>query len=495
MERLGRLFLLWASVSAASWLVPDAELQPAALSLDPEYPVYLQGEKVTLTCSAPEEVEAAGYVFYKEQRDQTFKELPSTGQGPYKTFKVSQNTAGKYSCTYWTLLSEQEIWSPHSGLVSVAVTKRLRTPVLSVSPKREVYRSGEFINFTCSVSDSRPVTKIMFHKDDRRLHEPHQLSSSPNRNTYTLRLSPQDSGRYSCTYHVVESGREIQSTKSNNTHISVMGPDSSTAVPDAHTHGSKRRVTRSPAAATTSPLQVTSSHPVTEESSPSAGPDRPATSPPSSSQSTCSEVLSAFPITGAATESFVPNFSRTTSHVGVSSSISPFPDSATPFTSSGGPRSASQPTTASEAKNENGTQPLVVGCSGAAVLFLAFVVWLFRKKRKGNSRRLSRSFWKSLKGPHSRGVSRINCPSRMHLELQEKAKPREVDQDWGILPKSKPVSSKGGDPAIQNQVNDDADSGAEFEFPDLDPTYTLLGYACSTFFLAESDLPAEDSHV
>ncbi|XP_048373934.1 uncharacterized protein LOC125445118 isoform X3 [Sphaerodactylus townsendi] len=398
--------------------VTITELQPAALSLDPEYPVYLQGEKVTLTCSAPEEVEAAGYVFYKEQRDQTFKELPSTGQGPYKTFKVSQNTAGKYSCTYWTLLSEQEIWSPHSGLVSVAVTKRLRTPVLSVSPKREVYRSGEFINFTCSVSDSRPVTKIMFHKDDRRLHEPHQLSSSPNRNTYTLRLSPQDSGRYSCTYHVVESGREIQSTKSNNTHISVM-----------------------------------------------------------------------------ATESFVPNFSRTTSHVGVSSSISPFPDSATPFTSSGGPRSASQPTTASEAKNENGTQPLVVGCSGAAVLFLAFVVWLFRKKRKGNSRRLSRSFWKSLKGPHSRGVSRINCPSRMHLELQEKAKPREVDQDWGILPKSKPVSSKGGDPAIQNQVNDDADSGAEFEFPDLDPTYTLLGYACSTFFLAESDLPAEDSHV
>ncbi|KAL8177160.1 UNVERIFIED_CONTAM: hypothetical protein K2H54_042715 [Gekko kuhli] len=75
------------------------------------------------------------------------------------------------------------------------------------------------------------------------------------------------------------------------------------------------------------------------------------------------------------------------------------------------------------------------------------------------------------------------------------AKPQEVDPDWGILPKPKAVSSKHGGPSKQSKVDDDADSGAVFEFLDIDPTYTLLGFPCSTFFQAESKPPAKDTHI
>ncbi|XP_054850515.1 cell surface glycoprotein MUC18-like [Eublepharis macularius] len=363
------------------------ELPPAAtLSLDPKHPVYLQGERVTLTCSAPDGQEVAGYRFYKEQPDQTLRELPHKGQGPYEAFNVDRSSAGKYSCVYWMLVKERGIQSPYSSLVSVALTERPRAPLFSVSPKREVYTSGEFINFTCSARDVHHVSKITFFKDLQQL-QVIQLPSSPESTTHVLRLLPQDGGKYSCMYQALESGREISSRKSRAINIAVAVlpavtiPEASTAVVVAHTYETYvTSSTDSLGVPTPAVLQLTSSQLATEENLHRAAPDGPATSAPSSSQSTWRDSVSS---------SADPHGSRKPS----GSQGSP-----KPFTSSSDPRSTSQTRTVSKAENGNATLstdgslhlPLVAGCSGAGALFLLFLVCIFSKKLKGTSRTSSR---------------------------------------------------------------------------------------------------------
>ncbi|KAL8177159.1 UNVERIFIED_CONTAM: hypothetical protein K2H54_042707 [Gekko kuhli] len=235
------------SAQSNQCVVSIVELPPAALSLDPKYPVYINEEWVTLTCSAPEGRQVSGYLFYKELQDRTLRELPHPSRGRYVSLWVNQSTAGKYRCAYWIQLSGRGIWSPRSGPVSVAMT------------------------------DSQ-----------------HLLVTWDNF-THTIRLWPQDGGRYSCKYQVVESEREIPSLTSNVISISVMAgtvPGPSTAVMPVHTYETTAGVTDSPGAPESPALQLTSSQPSVEENSHSDEPDGPATSLPRSSQPTLHDGIS-----------------------------------------------------------------------------------------------------------------------------------------------------------------------------------------------------------
>ncbi|XP_028559632.2 uncharacterized protein LOC114582629 isoform X1 [Podarcis muralis] len=94
-------------------------------------------------------------------------------------------------------------------------------PRFSVSPKQDIYRTGELINFTCSAPDHRNISGVTFFSHQWILYF---QKPPPSGGTFThpLRLSPQDSGEYSCTYNVIQS-RE-QSQGSNSIHVAVMDP-------------------------------------------------------------------------------------------------------------------------------------------------------------------------------------------------------------------------------------------------------------------------------
>ncbi|XP_077171465.1 uncharacterized protein LOC143826513 [Paroedura picta] len=539
--------------------------------------VFVQGEKVQLTCSPPGRRRAEEFLFYKlnprnqwdrlmRQKEDTWEvsithqeqeitfictyakrnragellqSAPSNlsvvsiiGQGPYRAFEVDPNAAGKYSCTYWMLFSGREIRSPHSGLSAP------RPPLFSVSPEQEVYSSGEVLSLRCLTPGGLQVSEVTFLKDSQRLHLT-RLPASPGNFTHAFPISPQDGGKYSCKYLAVKSGREIPSLASNVLRIAVMAIPVTEPWPatlNVHTYETVAGVTNSPGVpASLAPDQLAarensgateahgpatpvprSSQLIPHDSNSSSTESRGSTKPVDSQEPTkpvdswvstnlVDSWVSTKPVDSRGSTKPVDSWVSTNL---VDSWISTklFDSSISRKTSidSSDLGSTSQTRTVSGAEDRNGVLstggnlnfPLVVGCSAAGILFLVLLlVCLTRRKLKGNRKRASRSFWENLDDHHFRKLSRIYHPNRTHLDLQEIAKPQEADQDQVILPKPADVSSSCGDPSIQSQADDNADFGAEFKFPAIDLTYTLLGYPCSTFLQAKSSSPAKDTHL
>ncbi|XP_042332420.1 uncharacterized protein LOC121935212 [Sceloporus undulatus] len=96
-------------------------------------------------------------------------------------------------------------------------------PLFSVSPKQEIYRSGESINLTCSAVGNHRMSRIQFTNSKWFLYFP-ALPPSMANFTHALRISPQDSGMFSCIYYVEEPGQETIYLKSNAVRISVLDP-------------------------------------------------------------------------------------------------------------------------------------------------------------------------------------------------------------------------------------------------------------------------------
>ncbi|XP_053218772.1 immunoglobulin superfamily member 1-like isoform X2 [Podarcis raffonei] len=337
-----------------------ASFPPAELFQQPQEPVYSPGEWVTLTCSAPEEMDMAGFNFYKEQHDQIYKELPDQGSGPYAAFPVNKNTAGVYRCLYWVQNSGQMIQSPMSSPVSVVMTEHPRPPFLTVSPEKDSYRREESIKLRCSAYESRDVSKIQFFKDKRQL-QLINVPSSLNTFTHIQLLLPQDGGDYSCKYHIVVSGREFPSRESNSIRILVLDEPLST-MPTFST-----------------PDQAALSF---------AAPTRPPrTSTLATSSTSSSRYMARTPSTHTKLLASSTSWSS-------SSQLSLHYSTSTSSTNAQESRKSStccDPKSTTDQKKDNSEKgsypfllPLAIGCStGGCFFLLVFVVCIYRRKHKG----------------------------------------------------------------------------------------------------------------
>ncbi|KAM9121186.1 Fc receptor-like protein 5 [Pangshura tecta] len=210
--------------SARSQPVPVPVMEPLlapALSLSPQHPVYVWGERVTLECSAPGIQEVAGYRFYKRHRGRAPEELPAGATGPLEMLTVEVGDPSEYSCAYWVLRASREFPSPESPSMPVAVIAPLPAPQLTASPAHPVYVVGEAVALTCSIPGAPTLATVQFSKDGGELTSP-LLSNSP-----TLQLASVGTGHagtYSCRYQRWESGREISSPPSGTVAISVLVP-------------------------------------------------------------------------------------------------------------------------------------------------------------------------------------------------------------------------------------------------------------------------------
>ncbi|KAM6449647.1 uncharacterized protein PHA67_017063 [Liasis olivaceus] len=105
------------------------------LSLDPHQLVYNPGQQVRLICSASEWPQLSEYqVHYKDPQYETkFRKIYLTSNNTRQhNIVVEKDTAGEYRCQYWIVVSGQEICSPWSKLVSVAMTDLINFNLLAV---------------------------------------------------------------------------------------------------------------------------------------------------------------------------------------------------------------------------------------------------------------------------------------------------------------------------------------------------------------------------
>nr|XP_042701366.1 alpha-1B-glycoprotein-like [Chrysemys picta bellii] len=103
-------------------IMVTAPPQAPLLSLDPPHAVYLPGERLNLSCSAPGAQEVTGYRFYKRRPEQSSVQLPSPRGGPQLEILAALGDEGPYTCQYWSRGSGRELPSGLSQPIAIRVT-------------------------------------------------------------------------------------------------------------------------------------------------------------------------------------------------------------------------------------------------------------------------------------------------------------------------------------------------------------------------------------
>ncbi|XP_053900878.1 alpha-1B-glycoprotein-like [Malaclemys terrapin pileata] len=217
--------------SDAVTLVLTEPLPAPALSLSPQHPVYVRGERVTLECWAPRGQEVAGYRFYKRHRGQAPEELPAGAMGPLEMLTVEMGDPSEYSCAYWILRASREIPSRESPPVPIAVIDPPPQPALSVDPPSGVVSEGLPLLITCMAPGDTSERRFHFYKDGAEIvpgDTGSEISTTePSTSSMTvsvlsvLRAGPSNTGQFSCGYEVNMSGRWIPSPRSQAVNITV----------------------------------------------------------------------------------------------------------------------------------------------------------------------------------------------------------------------------------------------------------------------------------
>ncbi|XP_075768211.1 alpha-1B-glycoprotein-like [Pelodiscus sinensis] len=197
-------------------LLPLLDPLPApSLSLDRSSQIYLPGEQVTLTCSAPANQWVTGYRFFLLNELQEPSTIPHPNGGAQLALIAQKGRAGAYTCAYWRQESSGEISSGNSNSISITVRDPPAAPTFALSPPHQLYLSGESVQLTCSPpSGNEAVTRFQFSKEEKRIFLPFVPPGNSYSGVRNLKLKPGDSGSYTCRYWIHPPGREIQSLES-----------------------------------------------------------------------------------------------------------------------------------------------------------------------------------------------------------------------------------------------------------------------------------------
>ncbi|CAM5100344.1 unnamed protein product [Natator depressus] len=459
--------------------VTDPPRKPS-VSLSPDYLAYVAGERVEINCLAPPGASPVEYGLYKN--GEPVGSLLGDAGTWLTDLQVNgtRNATRSFSCTYTELIQGRAVPSYASDPVSVSVFLALASPSLRLIPSLPLYMTGETVSAECIIPNGTYVPSAHWvRRDGEPLPEPPEPQ-------LPLNVTPSDSGTYRCGYSTELHGRHLRSPPSNPVPLSVTDPPP------------QPELSMGPPSGVVSeglPLLITCMAPGnTSERRFHFYKDGAEIVP----GDTGSEISTTEPSTGSM------NFS-------VLSIPRAGPNNAGEFSCGYEANMGGRwiPSPRSQAVNITVTTwslpiPVVAGSGGAAtaLALLLLLVCLCRKK-KAATRRLSTSYWKSQELRRSRIMRQSTDISGVNICFQQTTKggwPQAASQDWGLLPKlpaegPRPGRAAGWAAPLKGQKEeDDADSGAEFEFPDIDPTYTQLTFSCSTFRQGQG-LSASLEHV
>ncbi|XP_039354705.1 Fc receptor-like protein 5 [Mauremys reevesii] len=190
------------------------------LSLDPPNTVYLPGERLSLSCSAPGAQEVTGYRFYKRPPEQSSEELPSPQGGPRLEILAAVGDEGPYTCQYWSRESGRELPSELSQLVAIRMTERPPAPRLALAPPHPVYIPGERVTLRCSAPRSEGVAGYRFYRQRGGLIAD-GVPEPTGGARLELRAETGSAGLYVCMYWTLHAGREVPSEESRPVSVPV----------------------------------------------------------------------------------------------------------------------------------------------------------------------------------------------------------------------------------------------------------------------------------
>lgn len=230
----------WISESGSeihsSWsnfiTVARTELPPLpTLSLQPQYPLYILGEEVTLTCSV--EKRTADCEFFEKRADLFSLILPRNHNN---MCRLDGKAAGTFRCRCWFQVSGRVIGTQLSNSVSVARTDPLPPPVLKVDPPSGAVNKGEHLLISCLTNRSNTEKLFHFYKDgvemdfssEGTLRSPTESGDlSPDASLRIPQANSSHSGEFACSYEESMRKHWVPSLWSQSVNITVLAQHSS----------------------------------------------------------------------------------------------------------------------------------------------------------------------------------------------------------------------------------------------------------------------------
>ncbi|XP_075768148.1 immunoglobulin superfamily member 1-like isoform X2 [Pelodiscus sinensis] len=220
MELRVLLCLLAALQILPQPVFPAAPLPVPTVSMDPQYPVYVPGERVTLRCSAPQGLAVSSYQFYNQQGERVFSESTGPFGGAWLVLTAAPGKAGKYSCEYWAERDGKNLYSARSQPVSVPMMDHPVAPSLSATADGLWYDS---VTVVCSPRGSYISPTFQIFKNGKLV----QLEYTPSSQGAQFQLhtsDPRSAGSYTCSYQIDVSGRKVESRLSSPLSIHLPEP-------------------------------------------------------------------------------------------------------------------------------------------------------------------------------------------------------------------------------------------------------------------------------
>ncbi|XP_078069590.1 immunoglobulin superfamily member 1-like [Mustelus asterias] len=181
---------------------------PPTISMNPDIPVYLPGESVTITCRVPRGTSPGGFQLLKDSN--LLKNI--TSNEPSLSFpirNVTSRSEGSYMCLSQIQLSGRWIHSPSSNIIRISLTDTRPPPTITVIPEQPVYVSGETVTITCEVPHGESAGRFQLLKDSIAVVE---STRSQRSLTYLIRnMTASQGGSYTCSYQIQMAGRWLPS--------------------------------------------------------------------------------------------------------------------------------------------------------------------------------------------------------------------------------------------------------------------------------------------
>ncbi|XP_069820289.1 carcinoembryonic antigen-related cell adhesion molecule 5-like [Dendropsophus ebraccatus] len=191
--------------------------QSPSIDLSPMMPVYTSGESISIKCLPPTGTELVHIRYFKDGT-----ELHKSLENVYSIPTLSQEMKGSYSCGYMCIRHGRQLLSKMSHSISISVVDIPQAPSIILTPKQSVYFKGENVSLTCSIPEVSTAISILYFKDSQEIHKSEAIKTTSSYQISNLSLG--NTGQYKCQYWLTTSGRNISSSVSLSTPITVEEP-------------------------------------------------------------------------------------------------------------------------------------------------------------------------------------------------------------------------------------------------------------------------------
>ncbi|XP_072409711.1 uncharacterized protein [Chiloscyllium punctatum] len=200
-------------------VLTDTPTEPS-ISLSPVFPVYLEGETVTIECVVPNGISPAQVRLQKDSI--SIVEDTTSQQSLRHTIQNLTNSCqGLYTCSYKTMVSGRWVTSSSSRSVSIVLTGLTLSVTVSLDHQTGLYLTGSAATLSCSNPSQSQLQSVMFYKDGELLHS---LEARPDQHMASIsigNLTRANGGSYTCQCEMIVFGRHLISSLSNAVSITV----------------------------------------------------------------------------------------------------------------------------------------------------------------------------------------------------------------------------------------------------------------------------------